>query len=176
MVATAVFIFSPFISFSLSVNAQLDQCDRFLDVPESYEFYGYICKLRHYGVVEAYPGNVYKPENYVTRGEMSKFIFLGSSSPANTTCGGFPDVPYNAPFYTEITSLKCSNIVSGCPQIDGSFLYKPNNNVSRGEMVKFVKNAFGIQTDTSCGNFPDVPVGAPFYQEITSLKCAGSTK
>jgi len=29
LVATAVFIFSPFISFSLSVNAQLDQCDRF---------------------------------------------------------------------------------------------------------------------------------------------------
>ena len=142
-------------------------------MPESYEFYGYICKLRHYGVVEGYPGNVYKPENYVTRGEMSKFIFLGSSSPANTTCGGFPDVPYNAPFYTEITSLKCSNIVSGYPQIDGSFLYKPNKNVSRGEMAKFIKNAFGIQTDTSCGNFPDVQPETPFYQEITSLKWLG---
>ena len=143
LVATAVFMFYLFISFSLSVNAQLDQCDRFLDVPESYEFYGYICKLRHYGVVEGYPGNVYKPENYVTRGEMSKFIFLGSSSPANTTCGDFPDVPYNAPFYTKITSLKCSNIVSGCPQIDGSFLYKPNNNVTRGEMAKFIVIARG---------------------------------
>jgi len=88
-------------------------------------------------------GNVYKPENYVTRGEMSKFIFLGSSIPANTTCGGFPDVPYNAPFYTEITSLKCSNIVSGYPQIDGSFLYKPNNNMTRGEMAKFIVIARG---------------------------------
>jgi hypothetical protein len=29
LVATAVFILSPFISFSLSVNAQLGQCDRF---------------------------------------------------------------------------------------------------------------------------------------------------
>jgi hypothetical protein len=103
---------------------------------------------------------------------MSKFIFLGSSSPTNTTCGGFPDVPYNTPFYTEITSLKCSNTVSGYPQIEDSFLYKPNNNVFRGEMAKFIKIAFNIPTDTTCGDFPDVPVGAPFYQEITSLKCA----
>jgi len=152
-----------------------DPCNPFDDVPYNHDFYVYICYLRAASVVSGYPENLYKPQNLVNRGEMSKFIFIGAGVSENTTCGNFPDVPpgVNAPFYLEITSLKCAQIVSGYPQSDGSFLYKPNNNVSRGEMAKFIKNAFNIPTNTECGGFPDVPANAPFYQEITSLKCAG---
>jgi len=154
-------------------NGVDDPCTPFNDVPTSYDFYPYICYLRTAGVVSGYPGNLYKPQNLVNRGEMSKFIYIGANVPGVTTCGNFPDVPADAPFYQEITSLKCAGIVSGYPQSGGPNIYKPNNNVTRGEMAKFIKNAFDIQTDTSCGNFPDVPNGAPFYEEITSLKCAG---
>jgi len=150
-----------------------DACTPFNDVPSNHTFYSYICQLRSASVVSGYPGNLYKPQNLVNRGEMSKFIYIGANVPGVTTCGDFPDVPVGAPFYQEITSLKCAGIVSGYPQSGGPNVYKPNNNVTRGEMAKFIKIAFNIPTDTTCGNFPDVPVGAPFYQEITSLKCAG---
>jgi hypothetical protein len=150
-----------------------DSCTPFNDVPTNHDFYFYICYLRNAGVVSGYPGNLYKPQNLVNRGEMAKFIYIGANVLEDTSCGNFPDVPNGAPFYQEITSLKCAGIVSGYPQSGGPNIYKPNNNVSRGEMAKFVKNAFNIPTNTTCGDFPDVPNGAPFYQEITSLKCAG---
>jgi len=155
-------------------------CVAFADVPSTNNFYSYICSLRHDGIVDGYPGNVYKPNNFVTRGEMAKFIFLSSNlfnidpKPLETCAyPNFPDVPVGAPFYKEIMSLRCTGVVSGYPQPPGPNIYKPNDFVTRGEMAKFIKNAFGIPTNTTCGNFPDVPDGAPFYQEITSLKCAG---
>ena len=150
-----------------------DACTPFNDVPSNHTFYSYICQLRSASVVSGYPGNLYKPQNLVNRGEMSKIIYIGANVPGVTTCGNFPDVPVGAPFYQEITSLKCAGIVSGYPQSGGPNIYKPNNNVTRGEMAKFIKSAFNIPTNTACGNFPDVPNNAPFYQEITSLKCAG---
>ena len=157
-------------------------CVAFADVPLTNDFYSYICNLRHDGIVDGYPSNVYKPNNFVTRGEMAKFIFLSNYlfniDPEHLeTCAypDFPDVPVGAPFYKEIMSLRCTDIVSGYPQPPGTNIYKPNNFVTRGEMAKFIINAFAsnIPTSTTCGDFPDVPVGAPFYQEITSLKCAG---
>jgi len=150
-----------------------DPCNPFDDVPYNHDFYVYICYLRAASVVSGYPENLYKPQNLVNRGEMSKFIFIGAGLNEATTCGNFPDVLNGAPFHREITSLKCAGIVSGYPQSGGPNVYKPNNNVTRGEMAKFIKNAFNIPTNTECGGFPDVPDNAPFYQEITSLKCAG---
>jgi len=150
-----------------------DPCAPFDDVPYNHDFYVYICYLRAAGVVSGYPGNLYKPQNLVNRREMAKFIYIGAGVSENTTCGNFPDVLNGAPFYQEITSLKCAGIVSGYPQSSGPNIYKPNNNVTRGEMAKFIKIAFNIPTNITCGNFPDVPNNAPFYEEITSLKCAG---
>ncbi len=164
-------VVKPGVSFDNGVVD--DSCTPFNDVPTNHSFYFYICQLRTAGIISGYPGNLYKPENKVTRGEMAKFIFFSANVPLDNTCGEFPDVPNGAPFYQEITSLKCAGIVSGYPQSSGPNVYKPNNNVTRGEMAKLIKNAFNIPTNTSCGEFPDVPNGAPFYQEITSLKCAG---
>jgi hypothetical protein len=72
---------------------------------------------------------------------MSKFIKLAFNIPTNTACGDFPDVPPGAPFYEEITSLKCANIIRGYPEPNGSRTYRPRNNVSRGEMSVFIDKA-----------------------------------
>jgi len=153
-------------------------CVAFADVPSTNSFYSYICSLRHDGIVDGYPGNVYKPNNFVTRGEMAKFIFLSSylfviDPLPLETCAypDFPDVPVGAPFYKEIMFLRCTDIVSGYSQPSGPNIYKPNNFVTRGEMAKFIVNAFGIRITTPCGDFPDVNPSTPFYTEITILKC-----
>lgn len=81
----------------------------------------------------------------------------------------FSDVPSTQPFNKEICGLKKKGVVNGYP--DGS--YGPNNNVTRGEMAKFVVKAFNMSPDTSnCENFSDV-MGNTFENEIKMLKCSG---
>jgi len=80
----------------------------------------------------------------------------------------FSDVPSSQTFNKEICGLKEKGVVKGYS--DGS--YGPNNNVTRGEMSKFVVKAFNMAEDTSCDNFPDA-VGNTFEKEISTLKCQG---
>ncbi|MGK7901301.1 MAG: S-layer homology domain-containing protein [Hormoscilla sp.] len=78
----------------------------------------------------------------------------------------FPDVPRDYLFADDIYNLVSNNVVSG----DNGY-FRPEDPVKRGEFAKFITNAFGYETNTSCGAFPDVPFGSPFYNEITTLKC-----
>lgn len=92
------------------------------------------------------------------------------STPNNPSCN-FSDLQPSNADYIGICNLKNAGIVSGFP--DGTF--RPDATVSRGEMSKFVKNAFfGANfTDLSCGGFSDVATTSVFYKEITTLKCKG---
>ncbi len=148
----------------------------FLDVRFDHPFNRTICNLKKVKIISGYPDKTYRPSNNVTRGEMAKFIKNGANIPTNTSCDSFPDVQPGAPFYEEITSLKCANIVQGYPVGNGIRHYRLSNNVTRGEMAAFIFRAFSIEdktADPSCEPFPDVQPGTPFYTEITSLKCAG---
>lgn len=72
-------------------------------------------------------------------------------------------------FETYIKRLIDGKIVSGYS--DGT--YKPDELVSRGQLAKFIFNAFDITQDKTCDEFPDVDLTDTFYTEIMSLKCAG---
>ncbi len=161
---------------TVSDNFSVTTIECFEDVQSaSIPFHKTICNLKKNGVIHGYlidGKRYYKSSNHVTRGEMAKFIKNGANIPTNTTCQSFPDVQPDAPFYEEITSLKCANIVQGYPVGNGIRHYRLSNNVTRGEMAAFIFRAFKIQTNTSCQNFPDVGPNDQFYTEITSLKCA----
>lgn len=81
----------------------------------------------------------------------------------------FPDVQPSHTFYSYIEDLSGNGVVSGYP--DG--LFRPSDNMTRGAMAKFIKNGYAFSTNTSCGDFPDVPPSHTFYEYITTLKCAG---
>lgn len=50
--------------------------------------------------------------------------------------------------------------------------FKPEESVTRGQLAKFIFNAFDITKDVTCEKFSDVDTTNTFYDEITSLKCA----
>jgi subtilisin family serine protease len=79
----------------------------------------------------------------------------------------YTDVFTSNIFRPHIRTLTCAEIVSGYE--DGTF--RPQNPVTRGEMAKFIRQAFQIPTDTSCGNFPDVGPAHTFYHDVTTLRC-----
>ena len=86
--------------------------------------------------------------------------------------GFFPDVPDNNTFKETIYALAGDGVVKGFP--DG--LFRPEQNVTRGELAKFVVNGFGISTTSpipESGYFSDVPQNYIFSPYINSLASMG---
>ncbi len=87
-------------------------------------------------------------------------------TPGPTICAiEFSDVPSGSTFYTYIECLACNGIVSGYS--DGTF--RPNNDVTRGQIAKIVANAAGYAEAHPEQTFQDVPVGSTFHDFIERL-------
>jgi hypothetical protein len=99
--------------------------------------------------------------------------YTESACPAPTACPvQFTDVPEDNPFYTYVRCLACRNIVSGYsdspPCTTGVPCFLPNNNVTRGQIAKFISNAANY-TDaipSSRQTFTDVPNTNAFWLYI----------
>jgi hypothetical protein len=116
----------------LIINAQDTQS--FSDVPKGSTFYEFVENLKSEGVVSGFSDGTFKPDNFVTRGEMSKFVVKSLGIATNTNCQAFTDVPKTNTFFNEITTLKCNGIVSGF----GNNIFRPEGQVTRGEVSKFI--------------------------------------
>ena len=80
-----------------------------------------------------------------------------TAGPSPTACTlQFTDVPPNSTFYPYIHCLACLGIVNGYP--DGTF--RPNANVTRGQLSKIVSNSAG---------FNDTPTGQQFQDVLGGL-------
>jgi hypothetical protein len=81
----------------------------------------------------------------------------------------FSDVLEGSTFYPYVRCLVCRGIVSGYS--DGTF--RPNNNVTRGQIAKMVSNAAGFADDPGTQIYDDVPPGSTFYAPINRLSHRG---
>lgn len=84
----------------------------------------------------------------------------------------FPDVSTTHTFYVYINALSDEGIVGGYS--DNTF--RPEENVTRGQMAKFVVNGLGITKNVNCEKFTDVGADNKFDEYITTLKCEGISK
>ena len=71
----------------------------------------------------------------------------------------------NNTFYASIRCLACQGMVSGYS--DGTF--RPNNQVTRGQLAKIVSNVAGFSELPTEQTFEDVPSTHTFYREIQRL-------
>jgi hypothetical protein len=81
----------------------------------------------------------------------------------------FSDVPSSNTFYTQVRCLVCRGIVSGYS--DGTF--RPNNQVTRGQLAKMVSNSAGFSEDPNPQIFADVPPSNTFYEWVNRLTRRG---
>jgi hypothetical protein len=83
-----------------------------------------------------------------------------------TTCTiQFTDVPPDNTFYPYVRCLACRGIVQGYP--DGTF--RPNSNVTRGQLAKIVSESAGFSEPVSGQSFEDVQPGSTFYEYVERL-------
>ncbi|HET6261690.1 MAG TPA: S-layer homology domain-containing protein, partial [Chloroflexia bacterium] len=107
-----------------------------------------------------------------TAGEATETPPPATSIPAisPTPCAvTFTDVPSNHTFYAYIQCLACRGIISGYS--DGTF--RPNNDITRGQIAKVVSNAAGFNEDPGSQVYEDVPPNNIFYAFINRLSMRG---
>ncbi len=97
---------------------------------------------------------------------------VGIASPTATATAcpiQFTDVPPSSTFYAQIRCLACRGILGGYS--DSTF--RPNNDMTRGQIAKVVSNAAGFNEDAGEQIYEDVPPTNTFYAWINRLSMRG---
>ncbi len=97
------------------------------------------------GVINGYPDGTFRPDDYITRGEVSKVFALAYEMPTEVEITDFSDVAESEWYYTFVQACAAFGTVNGYP--DGSF--RPNGNVTRSEVVKMVCLSVGLSLEES---------------------------
>jgi hypothetical protein len=107
----------------------------FTDVGPADWHFSYIETAVGHGIVSGYPDGTFKPNNWVTRGQLSKVIVLGRLwALLDPALPSFSDVPPASTFYRYVETAKAHSVVSGYG--DGTF--RPNVEATRGQLAKML--------------------------------------
>jgi hypothetical protein len=155
---------------------------QFTDVTPGSTFYVWVRCLACRGIVNGYPNGTFRPNNNVTRGQLSKIASNSAGFSDPQTEQMFQDVPPGSTFFNYIGRMASRGYVVGYPCggrgepcISPTNLpyFRTNNPATRGQISKIVSNAAGF-TDRPAGEiFEDVPPGATFYAYIQRLASRG---
>ncbi|MEO8286049.1 MAG: S-layer homology domain-containing protein [Chloroflexota bacterium] len=155
----------------------------FTDVQEGSTFYPFVRCLSCRGIINGYTtgcetGNpCFRPNNNVTRGQLSKIVSnsAGFADPQATQL--FEDVAPGSTFFDFVGRLASRGYMGGypCGSVgepcgSGNLPYfRPNANATRGQISKIVANAAGYTDPAGVQIFEDVAPGSTFYDFIQRL-------
>lgn len=108
----------------------------------------------------------FNPDGYVTRGEAAQIFYnLLRDKSKGSFSGSFTDVPSDKWYYTAVTTLASRGI------IENGGAYRPEEPMTRGEMVALVTRLTGYTGGTS--SFTDVAEDDPNYDAIVTATAKG---
>jgi hypothetical protein len=155
----------------------------FSDVPVGSTFYTWIRCLACRGIINGYPDGTFRPNNNVTRGQLSKIVSNSAGFNEPVTGQMFQDVPPGSTFYVYIGRLAGRGYINGypCNTVPGEPCVPPGNlpyfrtnaNATRGQISKIVSNAAGFTEPHTTQTFQDVAPGSTFYDFIERLASRG---
>jgi len=149
---------------------------RFLDVPRDFWAYESIEYLAERGAISGYADNTFRPNNTTTRAQLTKIVVLGLNLPqSNPSQAHFTDVEVGSAFFTYVESAFALGLLGGyecgrpgepCDPQNRAY-FRPNANVTRGQIAKIVTLAAGWQiVNPARATFQDVPTGSTFYEFV----------
>jgi hypothetical protein len=152
-------------------------------VPQGSTFYQYIHCLACMDIASGYPDGTFRPNNNVTRGQLSKIVSNAAGFTDNQAEQMFEDVPVDSTFFQYIGRLASRGLISGYPcggppagscNPPGNLPYfRPNNPSTRGQISKIVANAAGLSENPTGQQFEDMPVGSTYYTYTYRLVSRG---
>jgi outer membrane protein assembly factor BamB len=151
---------------------------QFSDVPIGNPFYYNILCMACLGIVNGYPDGTFRPNNNVTRGQLSKIVTLsaGFNDPPGEQI--FEDVPEGSTFYVYVQRLASRGYIVGypcggpgeaCIPPENRPYFRPGANATRGQLTKIVSNAAGFSDPPGAQIFEDIAPGSTFYDFIQRL-------
>jgi kumamolisin len=152
------------------------------DVPPGSTFYPYVTCLSGLNIISGYPDCTFRPNNQVTRGQLSKIVSNAAGFQDPVSGQTFQDIPPASTFYTFIERLASRGIIGGyacggpgepCVPPANRPYFRPNNDSTRGQISKIVAIAAGYQNPPSGQTFEDVAPNSTFYVWIENLASRG---
>jgi len=114
----------------------------FTDVLPSAWYYKYVAYVRSLGYLSSYKAGEFRPDQPITRAEFVELVYnMGLLSDAGKN-GTFTDVPTDYARYDVVTAAGKAELVNGYDNGDGTFSFKPDNTITRAEVVKVINNAY----------------------------------
>ncbi|HYO49290.1 MAG TPA: S-layer homology domain-containing protein, partial [Chloroflexia bacterium] len=170
------------VSTSTSVPPTVTACAlQFSDVPTTNTFYANIRCLACRAILGGYSDGTFRPNNDITRGQLSKIVSNSAGFTDPVTAQTFEDVPSTNTFYLFIGRMAGRGIIGGYPCGGagepcgaGDLPYfRPNANATRGQISKIVSEAAGITDPPNGQTYQDVPSTSTFYVWIERLTGRG---
>ena len=156
----------------------------FIDVLQGSTFYPYVHCLACRSIISGYPDGTFRPNDSVTRGQLSKIVSNAAGYNEPHSEQTFEDVLPGSTFYDFVQRLSSRGIVGGypcggpgepCIEPNRRPYFRPSTNVTRGQASKIVAFAKGLPAPPSGQRtFEDVPEGSTFWQWIEALASTGS--
>jgi hypothetical protein len=150
---------------------------QFSDVLPDSAFYTQVNCLACHGVMSGYDDGTFRPNNEVTRGQLSKIV--ANSAGYNDPISGqtFEDVTPTSTFYLYIERMSGKGVIGGYPcgsegepcGPENRPYFRPFANATRGQIAKIVSSAAGFDNTPTAQMFEDVPVDNAFYVWVERL-------
>jgi hypothetical protein len=168
-------------STPLAPTATPSQCAvQFVDVPSTNTFYSFVRCLACRGIMGGYSDNTFRPNNDITRGQLSKIVANSAAFNEPVTGQTFEDVQPDNAFYPYVERMAGRGIIGGYPCGgvsepcgSGKPYFRPNANATRGQISKIVSEAKGYGDPQTGQTFEDVAVGSTFHLWIERLASQG---
>lgn len=102
----------------------------------------YICYLYENGFLKSYSG-AFNPDTPITRAEFVELVYNLGLVKESDNKPTFADVDAAHPRYNVITASASAGLVNGYENGDGTFSFKPDNTITRAEVVTVINRALG---------------------------------
>ncbi|HEX9988330.1 MAG TPA: S-layer homology domain-containing protein [Chloroflexia bacterium] len=155
---------------------------QFTDVPSTNTFYPQIRCLACRGIMGGYSDNTFRPNNDITRGQLSKIVANSAGFLESVSGQTFEDVPPSSTFHLYVERMASREIIGGypCNSVPGEPCgttnrpyFRPNAAATRGQISKIVSEAAGYHDIPEGQTYQDVPASNTFYVWIERLTTRG---
>lgn len=156
-----------------SERIRLLRLQSFQDVGKAYRAHDAVSALATLGIIKGYPGDMFKPENGITRAEFATLLArvagYDKSKPVKKL--PFKDLSRKHWAYGPVGYAVDKGLVKGYP--DKTF--KPNKKINRAEAITVVARFAGLDLDAAVDEipYPDVPGRHWAVKGISAARSAG---